>query len=128
MRNQARSIIRKRIRPIALSIVAPVAGFLLILLFEILFRVELPKLLSSLINLVVVAVIAFYIFPRLLGIPFGQIELSKFLTRLGFYLPPGAWKHILLGLLLADGRHWLCYHQAGCWQTRSTRPSRIVHF
>jgi membrane protease YdiL (CAAX protease family) len=49
----------------------------------------------------VVAPIAFLAFPRWLGIPFGKIELREYLKRIGFYLPGGAWKHIILGLVLA---------------------------
>ena len=81
--------------------VAPVTGFLLVLLLEILFKIEPSKLLSSILNLVVVSIIAFVVFPRLLGIPFGKVETKEFNHKVGFYFPAGAWKHVLLGLVLA---------------------------
>lgn len=93
--------LRSKIRPVALTIFAPGAGFLFILLLEVSLDIELSKLLSSLVNLVVVALIAFLIFPKRLGIPFGRIDTREFLRRVGLYLPDGAWKHAVLGLSLA---------------------------
>jgi membrane protease YdiL (CAAX protease family) len=73
----------------------------LLYLAELLLKWEVSKLVSSLVNLVVVAPIAFVLFPRWLGIPFGRIETRAYLKRVGLYLPAGAWKHVALGLLLA---------------------------
>jgi len=49
----------------------------------------------------IAALFAFVIFTRALKMPFGDVQLSQYLRRLGFYLPPQAWKHVLLGILLA---------------------------
>ena len=76
-------------------------GFLLIFVFEKSLKIEISKLLSSIINLLVVAPVAFILFPRWLGIPFGKIETREFLRKIGFYLPEHTWKHLVLGLILA---------------------------
>ena len=96
-----RSLSRSKIRPIILSMVAPAAGFTLLFLLEMSLGVDFSRQTKSLINLVLVAVIAFYVFPRWLGIPFGRVETQDFLRRVGFYVPEDPWKHVLLGLVLA---------------------------
>lgn len=96
-----KKFLRTVVRPVALTVTAPAFGFLLVLLAELFFDLEVSKLLSALINLAVVAPIAFLVFPRWLGIPFGRVETRTYLRRLGLYLPAGAWKHAVLGLLLA---------------------------
>jgi len=96
-----KQFIRSVVRPVALVMIAPIAGFLLILVLETFLNIELSKLLSSVINLIVVSFIAFIAFPQRLGIPFGKIETRDFLQRVGFYLPANTWKHIVLGLILA---------------------------
>ena len=93
--------LRSKIRSVALTFASPTVGFSFILLLEMYLDVELSKLLSSIVNLVVVALIAFLIFPKWLGIPFGRIDTRGFLRRVGLYLPDGAWKHVILGLSLA---------------------------
>ena len=95
------SLTRSKIRPIILTMVAPTIGFVLLLLLEMILGVEFSKQTTSLTNLVVVAVIAFHVFPRLLGVPFGRVETRDFLRRVGFYVPADPWKHVLLGLVLA---------------------------
>jgi len=94
-------ISRKKIRSIILTIIAPVAGFTFLYILEVFLNVEFSKQLSSIVNFVIVALIAFLIFPRRLGIPFGRIETREFLRKTGFYLPGNAWKHVILGLILA---------------------------
>jgi membrane protease YdiL (CAAX protease family) len=96
-----RSLSRRKIRPIILSMVAPAAGFTLLLLLEMSLGVEFSKQTKTLTNLVLVALIAFYVFPRLLGIPFGRVETRDFLRGVGFYVPEDPGKHVLLGLVLA---------------------------
>jgi membrane protease YdiL (CAAX protease family) len=96
-----KAFVRDRIRPLGLTVVAPVAGFSLIYLLELLTKIETSKLLSSVINLLVVAPIALVVFPRWLGIPFGRIDTRDFLRKAGLYAPDHAWKHAVLGLLLA---------------------------
>ena len=88
-------------RPIGLSILAPGAGFLLILIIEIIFDTEISRLISSIINLIVASLLAFTVFPKLFEIPFGKIDSRKWAKQLGFYFPQNAWKHILLGIILA---------------------------
>jgi membrane protease YdiL (CAAX protease family) len=63
--------------------------------------IEISKLVASVINFVLAAIGAFYVFPRLLKQPFGPASLSEYARHLGFYLPHGAWKHVVLGVLLA---------------------------
>ena len=58
-------------------------------------------MISSVINLVVVGFIAFILLPNVLGIPFGKIKTRDFNKLIGFHLPNYAWKHILLGVVLA---------------------------
>jgi hypothetical protein len=96
-----KELVRDKVRPVALTIMAPGMGFLLIFAFEVFTKTEISKLLSSVVNLLVVAPVAFVLFPRRLGIPFGRIETREFLKKVGFYLPDQAWKHLVLGLVLA---------------------------
>lgn len=96
-----KKLLRDTVRPVALTFIAPVMGFLLILAVEVLMETEISKLLSSVVNLFVVALVAFVLFPKRLGIPFGRIETREFLRKAGFYFPDHAWKHLVLGLILA---------------------------
>lgn len=96
-----KSIFRSRIRPIILTMVAPIAGFTFIFFLGFLLNFEFSKQVRSIVNLGVVALIAFLVFPRWLGIPFGRIETRDFLRKVGFFLPETAWKHIVLGLIFA---------------------------
>ena len=93
--------VKGTLRPVGLSTLAPIAGFALVFGLEVILKTEISKLSSSIINLLTASVLTFVIFPRLLGIPFGKINTNTWLKRLGFYLPEHAWKHILLGLVLA---------------------------
>ena len=43
----------------------------------------------------------FYYSQKKLGVPFGRIETQVFLRKVGFYPPKNAWKHVILGLILA---------------------------
>lgn len=96
-----KELLRDKVRPVALTLFAPGAGFLLVLVLEVLTEAEVSKLLASVVNLLVVAPIAFVLFPRWFGIPFGRIEPREFLSRVGFYFPDRAWRHFALGLILA---------------------------
>ena len=96
-----RQFLQEKVRPIALTIAFPVLGFAICFLVEMFFEIEIPRLISSIINLVVGAFAAFFLFPRVFGIPFGKITTRDFNERIGFYLPNSAWKHILLGVILA---------------------------
>jgi len=96
-----RKFLQEKVRPIALTIAFPAMGFLICLLVEMFFKIEIPKLISSIINLVVGAFAAFFLFPHVFGVPFGKIKTRDFNKRIGLYLPDSAWKHILLGVILA---------------------------
>ncbi len=96
-----KELLRDKVRPVGLTLAAPVTGFLFFLALEVFLKIEVSKLLSSVVNLVVVALIAFVLYPRWLGIPFGRVRTREFLRRVGFYLPDRAWKHVVLGLILA---------------------------
>jgi membrane protease YdiL (CAAX protease family) len=89
------------VRPIALSWVFVSFGSLVALILEMFLDLEVPTLYASGITFVFAAFAAFYLFPRKLKAPFGDMDLSEYLHRLGFYLPKNAWKHILLGAILA---------------------------
>jgi hypothetical protein len=102
LEKEMKDTLRIRIRSLVLTaLVAPALGFVLILLLEMFLNIEVSKLVSGIINLVVVAPIAFLLFPRVLGIPFGVTGTREYLKGIGFYFPGDAWKHILLGLILA---------------------------
>jgi membrane protease YdiL (CAAX protease family) len=96
-----RQTIRSIVRPIALTIAAPAAGLVVLLALRVLLKIKTPRLLGSVVNLILVAGIALVAFPRWLGIPFGRIGTREFLRKTGFYLPGEAWRHVLLGLILA---------------------------
>lgn len=96
-----KELVRDKVRPVALTVMAPGVGFLVILALEMLTEIEISRLLGSVVNLLVVAPVAFVLFPEWLGIPFGKIKAGEFLRKVGFYLPDQAWKHVVLGLLLA---------------------------
>jgi len=92
---------REMVRTIALSIAFPALGLLICFLVEAFLKIEIPRLASSLINLVVAGFAAFFLFPRVFGIPFGKTEPRDFNKRIGFYIPNSAWRHIALGAALA---------------------------
>jgi len=89
------------VRPIALAWVFVSFGSLLAFFLEVFLDIEVSTSLTSVITFVFAAFAAFYLFPRVIRLPFADVELSEYLHRLGFYLPQNAWKHVLLGFLLA---------------------------
>lgn len=95
------TFMRNTVRPIALAMVAVTFGSLVSLLLQVLLKVQVPRLFESAISLAFAAFVAFYLFPRGLKLPFRDITPREYYRHLGFYLPPSAWKHILLGCLLA---------------------------
>ena len=94
-------IMKDMVRPIALTWVFVNFGSLLAYFLEVFLDLELSKMLTSVITFVIAAFAAFYLFPRIIRLPFRDVELSEYLRHLGFYLPREAWKHVLLGFLLA---------------------------
>jgi membrane protease YdiL (CAAX protease family) len=89
------------VRPIALTWVFVAPGFFLRILLRMALDIEMPILYASVLNFALSAFGAFVIFPRLLGQPFGKIEVSNYTRRLGFYLPHNTRKHLILGVALA---------------------------
>lgn len=85
----------------ALTLAVPGMGFLICLFMEAFLNLEISKLICSVINLVVVSFLAFFLLPSILGIPFGKIKTRDFNKMIGFHLPNYSWKHILLGVILA---------------------------
>lgn len=99
--NKFRDVMSNKVRPIALAVFFGTLGLLLRLLLDVLLDVEMPKLPASVLNFVLAALAAFFIFPRVLKQPFGEVDLSEYTRRLGFYLPLNAWRHAVLGVVLA---------------------------
>jgi membrane protease YdiL (CAAX protease family) len=99
--NKFRDLVSTKVRPIALAVFFGTLGFLLRLLLDMLLDVEMPKLPASVLNFVLAAFAAFFIFPRVLKQPFGEVDLPEYTRRLGFYLPLNAWRHAVLGVVLA---------------------------
>jgi membrane protease YdiL (CAAX protease family) len=99
--NRSSSLLNDTVRPIALAFVFTTLGFALRAVLAILLDVEISKLVASVINFILAAVGAFYVFPKLLKQPFGPVGLGEYTRRLGFTLPRKAWKHVVLGVLLA---------------------------
>jgi membrane protease YdiL (CAAX protease family) len=89
------------VRPIALAFLFVGLGFLLRTILGMALDIEIPKTAASVLNFVLAGLGAFYVFPKLLKQPFGQVDLTKYRRRLGFYLPHNAWKHVVLGVILA---------------------------
>lgn len=99
--NRFRNVMKNTVRPIALALVFTVPGFALRQLLKVFLDVEIPLLIASIFNFALAALGAFVIFPKGLKQPFGKVDLSDYVRRLGLYLPPNAWKHVGLGLVLA---------------------------
>jgi membrane protease YdiL (CAAX protease family) len=99
--NKFRYLMKNKVRPIALAVFFSASGLSLRLLLRLLLDVEVSILLASVINFVLAALAAFFIFPRCLKEPFGEVGLPEYMRRLGFYLPLNAWKHAVLGMVLA---------------------------
>ena len=93
--------LRNSIRAVAFSVTVPTLGFLLVMLLEMFLDLEIPKLHSALINMIVVLPFAFILFPRTLGIPYRKESIRAYLRGIGFYWPRAGWKHVILGLALA---------------------------
>jgi membrane protease YdiL (CAAX protease family) len=96
-KNEKRSL-RTNIREIALTIFF---SSLALIIYMVLKRAGLSGLVCFIISFPVTAVIVFALFPKVLGIPFGKIEVSEWVRRIGLYPPQGVWKHIVLGISLA---------------------------
>lgn len=86
---------------ILIALAWPMIGFFISMVIEMVFNVDVSKLVRSIISLAVNVFGAFYLFPKIYRAPFGAVPLKEYLDRLGFILPPRAWRHVLLGVVLA---------------------------
>lgn len=98
---EIKDIMKNLVRPIALTWVAVGFGSLVGLLLKLFLDRDIPTLCSIGITFVAAAFTAFFLFPKILRVPFGDVSLSEYLRRLGVYRPLNIWKHILLGVCLA---------------------------
>jgi membrane protease YdiL (CAAX protease family) len=96
-----KGIMNNTVRPIALALVGVGLGQILVMLAELIFEISITKIQASIITFIFAAIFAFLLFPRGLKLPFGDVGVSIYLRKLGFYWPRNAWKHVLLGMLLA---------------------------
>jgi membrane protease YdiL (CAAX protease family) len=96
-----REFMKDLVRPIALTWVFISFGTLLAFFLKAFLDIEVSNMLASVITFVFAAFAAFILFPSVIRLPFRDVERSEYLHRLGFYLPQNAWKHVLLGILLA---------------------------
>ena len=93
--------LRYTVQSIGLALLFSMLGFLVRLLLSVLLDVDLPLWVASVLNFALAALGAFVFFPRVLKRPFGEVALSEYVRRLGFYLPRHAWRHVVLGGILA---------------------------
>lgn len=98
MKKRDMSNIRRNIREVALTIFFSTLG---LIIYAVLRFIGLPELVRAIIGFAVTAAATFLLFPKVLGIPFGKIEVSEWVRRIGLSPPPGAWKHLVLGISLA---------------------------
>lgn len=93
--------IRKRVRPILLSIGFSAIGFLVAFILKEFFHIKLSKLEISIIAFIITSLSVLFLFPRVFKIPFGKVGISDFTKKVGFYISPKIYKYILLGVLSA---------------------------
>lgn len=96
-----KNFVRQNVRAIALSIFAPLAGFVIFLLLEMGFKIKVPDLVANITNFILAACFAWFVFPRLPDFQFGKVTAATFFKKIGFYFPKQGWKHIFLGLILS---------------------------
>lgn len=94
-------IITKSVRPAIIASIAPTLGFTLAFLIEAGLDLEVPKILSSIVNFLIAAFFAMVVFPKLLGSPIGKVDTGTFLKKMGLYLPKHSWRHVLTGVIFS---------------------------
>jgi membrane protease YdiL (CAAX protease family) len=94
-------LMKDTVRPIAIAVVSVGFGSLLVLALEIFLDLEVSTLTTSIVTFVFAAFAAFFLFPRILRLPFRDVGWSEYMHRLGFYVPQKVWKHVLLGIFLS---------------------------
>jgi len=92
------SEIKRNIREVALTLFFSSLGLFIVMVLKI---TGLPGFICAVIGFAVAAAATILLFPKVLGIPFGKIEVLEWARRIGLHLPPGTWKHIVLGITLA---------------------------
>jgi membrane protease YdiL (CAAX protease family) len=93
-----------KIHPIAAILIAmawPMMGFFLCMVVKMAIKIEISKIVQSIINLGIGCFGVFYLFPVLYRAPFGAVPMKEYLKRIGLCVPPRIWQHILLGIILA---------------------------
>jgi membrane protease YdiL (CAAX protease family) len=98
---KSKSATSEAVSAIALAVTFTSAGFMLRVLIRMLFDVTLSKEVASVLNFALAIMGAYLVFPKGLKQPFGEVSLSEYSRRLGVYWPSEAWKHIVLGIILA---------------------------
>jgi len=93
--------IRKKIRPLALTILFSSLGVLIVFLLKNFSPIPLSKSISSLIGFILNSALILTLFPRVFKIPFGKVKISEFLFKSGLYLPQNKLKFIILGMICA---------------------------
>lgn len=100
--SKSEGVSRNTVRLIALAVASPMLGLILRSLLGTLLDIEISKLAASVLNFVLAALAALYLLPKCLKQPFGEVGMTEYTRRLGFYLPRSAWRHVVLGLVLAS--------------------------
>ena len=93
--------IRNNVRPIIVSIGFSAFGFFVAFVLKKFFHIPLTKLEISIIAFFITSISVLYLFPRVFKIPFGKVDISDFVKKVGLYIPPRIYKYILLGVLSA---------------------------
>jgi membrane protease YdiL (CAAX protease family) len=93
--------IRKKIRPILLSIGFSAIGFGVAFVLKEFLHIKLSKLEISIIAFIITSLSVLCLFPIVFKIPFGKISISDFVKKIGLYIPKKIYKYILLGVLSA---------------------------
>jgi hypothetical protein len=79
-------LMKDTVRPIAIAVVAVGFGSLLVLLLELGLDLEVSKIPASVITFAFAAFAAFYLFPKGIRLPFGDVPWSEYMRRIGFFL------------------------------------------
>lgn len=93
--------IRKNIRSIIVPIGFSAVGFLVAYILKVFLKIELSRLMISVIAFVVTTAGVLFLFPRVFKIPFGRVTVKDFISRVGLYKPAGMHKYILIGAISA---------------------------
>jgi len=93
--------IRKKIRPILLSIGFSVIGFAVAFVLKKFLHFELNRLEVSVIAFIITTASVLFLFPRVFKIPFGKVSVKDFIFKVGLYRPDNIFKYIIIGVISA---------------------------